>query len=62
VSAAFDAYGRSLGQIDLNVRGTLDVPLALPLAPPPYARFGDGIFLLGWMAVAAFLSWRVWRQ
>jgi apolipoprotein N-acyltransferase len=62
VSAAFDAYGRSLGQIDLNVRGTLDVPLALPLAPPPYARFGDWIFLLGWMAVAAFLSWRVWRQ
>jgi apolipoprotein N-acyltransferase len=62
VSAAFDGYGRSLGQIGLNIRSTLDVPLARALAPPPYARFGDGVFLLGWLAGAAFLGWRVWRQ
>lgn len=62
VSAAFDGYGRVLGQLDLNVRGTLDVPLAAALLPTPYARFGDAIFLLGWLAIAAFLGWGVWRQ
>ena len=62
VSAAFDAYGRVLGRLDLNVRGTLDVPVAAALPPTPYARFGDGVFLLAWAAFAALLGWRVWRQ
>jgi apolipoprotein N-acyltransferase len=62
VSAAFDAYGRLLGRLDLNVRGTLDVPLTVALPATPYSRLGDCVFLLAWTAVAAFLGWRVWRQ
>jgi apolipoprotein N-acyltransferase len=59
VSAAFDAYGRLLGQLDLDVRGTLDVSLAPALQPTPYAHLGDVLFLLAWSSIAAFLGWRV---
>jgi apolipoprotein N-acyltransferase len=62
VSAAFDGYGRSMGQLDLNVRGTLDIPLAAALPPPPYARFGDAFFLAGWLCGAALLFRAVLRQ
>jgi len=62
VSAAFDPYGRSLGQLDMDVRGVLDVPLAAALPPPPYARFGDAVFLLAWLSIASFAGWAVWRQ
>jgi apolipoprotein N-acyltransferase len=62
VSAAFDASGRVLGQLDLNVRGVLDVPLAASLQPPVYARFGDAIFAVTWLVGAVVLGWRVWRQ
>jgi apolipoprotein N-acyltransferase len=62
VSAAFDAYGRPLEQLDLNVRGVIDVPLAAALAPPPYAQFGDAAFLACWLAAASVVGWGVWRQ
>jgi apolipoprotein N-acyltransferase len=62
VSAAFDAYGRILGQLDLNARGVLDVPLAASLQPPVYARFGEAIFAVIWLVGAVVLGWRVWRQ
>jgi len=62
VSAAFDAYGRSLGELGLNVRGTLDVPLAAALAPPPYARFGELLFLTLWLSGTFVLGCVVWRQ
>jgi apolipoprotein N-acyltransferase len=62
VSAAFDAYGRAIGQLDLNVRGTLDVPLAAALPPPPYARFGETFFLATWLCGAALLCRVVLRQ
>jgi apolipoprotein N-acyltransferase len=62
ISAAFDAYGRSLGQLDLNVRGTFDVPLAAALPPTLYARFGDTGFLLAWLCGAAILTCAVWRR
>jgi len=62
VSAAFDAYGRPLGQLDLNVRGTIDVPLAVSLPPPPYARFGDALFVGVWLVGALLLSCVMWRQ
>ena len=45
ISAAIDGYGRILARLDLNVRGTIDVALPAALAPPPYARLGDMIFL-----------------
>jgi len=62
VSAAFDAYGRILGRLDLNVRGVIDVPLPAALQPPPYARLGDAIFLAAWVLGAAALGWAVWRR
>ena len=62
VSAAFDPYGRVLGRLGLNVRGVIDVPLPAAVAPPPYARLGDAVFLAVWLMGAALLGWRVWRQ
>jgi len=62
VSAAFDAYGRPLGQLDLNVRGVMDVPLAVALPPPAYARLGDALFLTTWLAGALLLSCVMWRR
>jgi apolipoprotein N-acyltransferase len=62
ISGAFDGYGRALGQIDLNVRGVLDVDLPATLNPPPYARLGDGLFLALWLAGAALLGRIVLRQ
>ena len=62
VSAAFDAYGRVLGRLSLNVRGVIDAPLPAALPPPPYARLGDTIFLAAWLLAAALLGWGVWRQ
>ena len=62
VSAAFDAYGRPLGQLDLNVRGVIDVPLAVALPPPPYAYLGDAAFLAVWLSGIVLLSCVVWRQ
>ncbi len=62
VSAAFDAYGRRLGQLDLNVRGVIDVPLAAALPPPPYAYLGDAAFLAVWLSGIVLLSCVVWRQ
>jgi apolipoprotein N-acyltransferase len=47
ISAVFDPYGRSLGQLALGARGVLDSPLPRALASvPPYARWGDGIVLV----------------
>jgi apolipoprotein N-acyltransferase len=62
VSAAFDAYGRPLGRLDMNVRGTLDISLPVAIAPPLYARLGDMLFLLAWLLGAGSLGWIVWRQ
>src|SRR5262249_51634949 len=36
ISAAVDGYGRVLALIDMNVRGAIDVPLPVALAPPLY--------------------------
>jgi apolipoprotein N-acyltransferase len=62
VSAAFDAYGRPLGQLDLNVRGVVDVPLGVALPPPAYARLGDAVFLAAWLSGALLLSYVMWRR
>lgn len=57
VSAGFDGYGRSLGQLALGVDGFIDIPVPPALSPTPYARWGDwpvwgAICLLGLGAVA----------
>ena len=61
VSAAYDAYGRSLGRMDLDVRGVVDVALPAALPPPVYARFGDSIFFTIWLLGAGILGWVVRR-
>src|SRR5262249_44775484 len=53
ISAAVDPYGRILAQLDLDARGTIDVGLPAALAPPPYARLGDFVFLALWLVGAA---------
>lgn len=40
ISVGFDAFGRELGRLGLNVAGRLILPLPGPLPPPPFARFG----------------------
>jgi apolipoprotein N-acyltransferase len=41
ISAAFDADGRLLGRLELNVKGVIDTTLPGPRPATPYARFGD---------------------
>ncbi|MDX2308578.1 MAG: apolipoprotein N-acyltransferase [Hyphomicrobium sp.] len=45
ISAAFDGRGRIVGKLDLNQRGSFDVRLPAALAPPPFAVWGQMIFL-----------------
>lgn len=45
ISAVIDAYGRIVGEQPLNTEGVVDAALPRALAPTPYARFGDWIFL-----------------
>jgi apolipoprotein N-acyltransferase len=60
ISAAVDANGRVLGQLGIDARGVIDARLPGPLLQPPYARYGDGIFLVGWLAALTMLCFR-WR-
>jgi apolipoprotein N-acyltransferase len=46
ISAVVDAHGRIVARLDLDVAGTVDVTLPGVLAPPVYARFGDGLLLV----------------
>ena len=58
ISAAVDGYGRVLAQLDMNVRGFLDVPL--PVASPPPCTPGWAIGLswpCGWLGL--LFSWPV---
>ena len=60
ISGAFDAYGRVLGRLDLDARGVIDLALPAAVAPPPYARLGDAVFLVAWLLGAVALG-SVWR-
>jgi len=62
VSAAFDGYGRSLGVLDLDARGVLDVALPLALQLPLYAKLGDTIFFTVWLLGVVILGRVVWRK
>jgi apolipoprotein N-acyltransferase len=53
ISAMIDAQGRVVARLDLDVRGVIDADLPAALPPPIYARFGDLLFLLMWLAAAA---------
>ncbi|MBL8698615.1 MAG: apolipoprotein N-acyltransferase [Alphaproteobacteria bacterium] len=53
ISAIIDAQGRVRGSMALGSRGVLDAPLPPPVAPPPYARFGDWLLLALALGLAA---------
>ncbi|SHI81458.1 apolipoprotein N-acyltransferase [Wenxinia saemankumensis] len=53
ISAMIDARGRITASLPLGVQGALDAPLPPALAPPPYARWGDGPALLLMVLAAA---------
>jgi apolipoprotein N-acyltransferase len=59
ISAVIDARGRVLGSLGLDVRGSIDSTLPSAIAPPPYARYGDWIFLL--LLAGAGCVWLVAR-
>lgn len=46
ISFVADPYGRTLAELGLGITGSLDAPLPAALAPTPYARYGDVIFLV----------------
>lgn len=60
VSAVFDPYGRTVGNIGLGKKGVLDVFLPSPLRSAPfYARWGDKVtflLILGMLALAWIFS------
>jgi apolipoprotein N-acyltransferase len=56
ISAGFDGYGRELGRLGMEARGSLVLPLPGPLSATPFARFGLWIDLaLALAAIAAGL-------
>lgn len=46
ISAMFDARGREVGSLGLDVAGVIDTPVPGAMAPPLYARLGDFTFVL----------------
>jgi apolipoprotein N-acyltransferase len=59
ISAVIDAFGRMRDRLDLDVRGTIDSELPKPVAPPPYAIFGDApFFAFQGLCVLAFALMR----
>ena len=53
ISAIIDPLGRVKASLSLNQMGSLDGPLPAAIAPTPYARFGDALFVLMLLACAA---------
>ncbi len=52
ISGVFDAYGRELARLELDVTGVIDAHLPGAIAAPVYARWGDTPFLILWLAIA----------
>lgn len=57
ISAVIDGYGRVLQALALNETGMIDAVLPPPLAPPPYARFGDLMLLPLLLLAAGLICW-----
>lgn len=55
ISAVIDPLGRVQARLALNKTGIVDFGLPQALTPPPYARFGDHIFL-ALLVIAAFAA------
>ncbi len=58
VSAVFDAYGRVVGRLDLNVVGVLDAPLPVALPPTPYEGARAWPFWGGMLLLLVFVALR----
>jgi apolipoprotein N-acyltransferase len=52
ISAIIDAKGRIVARLDLDAVGVIDGVLPAPLPPPLYARHGDWVFVMVWLACA----------
>jgi apolipoprotein N-acyltransferase len=61
ISAMIDADGRVRRMLPLGQAGIVDARLPVALAPPPYARFGDLVFLL-LLVTAAFAAFALARR
>lgn len=55
ISAIVDPYGRILRELPLGAEGIIDGPLPRPVARPPFARFGEPLFYIAWLATLAAL-------
>jgi apolipoprotein N-acyltransferase len=62
ISAIIDPLGRVKGALQLNRMGALDGVLPAAIAPTPYARFGDVIFLLMLLACAGLPIFKALRH
>jgi apolipoprotein N-acyltransferase len=60
ISAVIDPLGRVIRSLPLGSEGVLDSTLPRPLAPTPYARFGDGP--AGLLVGIAFILVMRWRR
>lgn len=54
ISAVIDADGRLTGWLDMNVKGVIEANLPGLRPPPPYARFGDWLFVVNLLIFCAF--------
>ena len=62
ISAMIDPLGRVMAALPLGIAGHIDAPLAAPLPPTPYARYGEAGFLILLCALAAFVAAGVRQQ
>lgn len=64
ISAVVNPYGVVRVRIPLLTRGTVDSPLPAPIAPPPYATFGDTLFaiLLIFLSTLAIIGGKVQQR
>ncbi|MCL4765575.1 MAG: apolipoprotein N-acyltransferase [Hyphomicrobiaceae bacterium] len=54
ITAVIDPLGRVAARLALDERGVIDTHLPGPRPPPPYARYGDSLFALLWLAMLAW--------
>jgi apolipoprotein N-acyltransferase len=57
ISGVYDAYGRELAKLDIDVAGVIDTGLPGRIDAPIYARLGDLLFaFIGILGVSFLLS------
>jgi apolipoprotein N-acyltransferase len=60
ISAVIDSYGRPVAKLGLGQGGIIDVPLPRAAPPPPYARWGDWMWV-PLLLISVFFAW-FWRR